>query len=234
MKFEFEPVEPFAQNDHVIYRSACLIEGTPLVLIHKRGQTQIDDDPTCFLRMLQIAEIQPVIPLEDNNWTWSQACPTNFNCHALAIGSQVGLTPDDWLEGSASLVTLHVNPAQLILDRCFQEVDSQVNDDDVVVLRDTKLDNLVHSGFLKTLDGTQYVVSKFGEGPVCLTTFQVLAEIYKTRFDKLQFFRKKQPCNSIDAAEEPGTIPIRRPHFASRSAKRVPIKRRRQATVRRS
>ena len=223
---QFAIISPVLRHRNQIDRAVCDIAGRPLVLFHKRGISLVEDDHASCPELLRSLCAGPVIELQDENWEWCNADPRDFNCHAMAIGSGVGLTPEYWLEGCASASTLFENPAQVMLDVYYQKLNEQIADNDVFVLRDSKTDGLVHSGFLRNVDGINLAVSKFGEGPVCLTSFELLSSVYQGRFDQVQWYRRNDeagyPNSELTWQDSHfGSAPgMAAPKFLNRNSKR--------------
>lgn len=173
----------------------------PLVVFRKHRNRLAGDFEGDWAQTLSHLDCGPVVELEPSEWVWSRAPLQDFNCHALAVGSSVGLTPTDWLEGKASAQTLHENPTRLLLDQFFLPMATQnsgetplsppdaVEENDVFVLRDSRSDHLIHSGFIKWIEEEPLAISKFGEGPILITTLQLLGRLYQRQFDEIQWFR---------------------------------------------
>ena len=169
----------------------CKLDERKLVLFHKNGNSLVpkkSSNCSTFLRQLGHG---PVVELNDNDWVWCGADVRDFNCHAMAIGSGVGLTPQDWLEGFASEATLQFNPAQVILDAFYEPVNSALQENDVFVLLDSTTGHLTHSGILRWVDGNAVAISKFGEGPVLMTSFALIAYVYSRVFDEVRWYRRR-------------------------------------------
>ncbi len=190
---------PVIQQGYAIERSASLIDEQPVVLFHKLGTAlgpEGDYDWPGILAHLNCGEI---LELTDPEWLWSAEPSMNFNCHALAIGSHVGIEPSDWLEGIASDATLNQNPTDILLNRYFdklrvEEADHaglffDVKEDDVVVLCDSKSQHYIHSAIIKFIGGEMVAVSKFGEGPILATKFELLTRFYIGQFDEVHWYR---------------------------------------------
>ena len=191
------------QQGHAIRRSASLVDEQPVVLFHKFGTAlgpEGDYDWPAILAQLNCGEVSQ---LDDPEWLWSTEPSMNFNCHALAIGSRVGVTPSDWLEGIASDATLNQNPTAILLNRYFdklrvEEADHagaffDAREDDVVVLCDSKSQHYIHSAIIKFIDGEIVAVSKFGEGPILVTGFELLTRFYTGQFDEVHWYRYATP-----------------------------------------
>ncbi len=140
----------------------------------------------------------PVIELEPSDWSWSSETATNFNCHAMAIGSRVGVSPQDWLEGIASDATLDQNPTAIILGRFFHLTSiveptllrpDSVLEDDIFVFYNAADQHFVHSGFTRFIDGQLVAISKFGEGPILLTSLELIGRFYEGEYDEIRWYR---------------------------------------------
>ncbi len=186
---------PFADGYNTrqcpIDRSVLDVGGQPLVLFHKRGQSLENERTSNLVGLMRSLELGPVVDLTDNDWSWCQAQPENFNCHALSIGSTVGLTPHDWLEGKASPATFGINPVQLLLDHYFEPIHDRIVDNDIFVLRQSSEHHLVHSGFVRWINGSLIAVSKFGERQVFMTTLELVSTIFRDDFDTIDWYRSR-------------------------------------------
>lgn len=221
-------------GDQTIGRTAWLIDAQPLVVFHKRHrfETMLSEP---WLKYLHPYLGKQIWELEPSEWVWSRADQARFNCHTLAIGSQVGLTPDDWLEGSRSRWTADLNPAQLLLDHFFEPLiggrgslselaapldllatDGRdqpsraggfvrhregLHDDDVLVWQEPSTGNLIHSGFVRWIDGHLIVVSKWGEGPILLTSLEVLTRFYQGQSQTMLAYRRRPNSGLVDFAQ---------------------------------
>ncbi len=221
-------------GDQAIGRTAWMIDAQPLIVFHKRHrfETMLSEP---WLKYLHPYLGKQIWELEPSEWVWSRADQARFNCHTLAIGSQVGLTPEDWLEGSRSRWTADLNPAQLLLDHFFEPLDcgrshlsesaepweisanggqgsrapveniaSQAEgwcDDDVLVWQDPGSGNLIHSGFVRWLDGHLIVVSKWGEGPILLTSLDVLTRFYHGHRQIMLAYRRRPSPQLLELAQ---------------------------------
>lgn len=196
----FEPITPIEQDEATISRSASIVGERPLVLFQKDGKALSPDCRHDWPALLSMLDCGPVLELERNDWPWSNECAVNFNCHAMAIGSGIGVTPADWLEGIASPATLGENPTDLILKSYFQllrissptadkEEGDLLQDDDVFVLRNTTDAHYIHSGFVKFIDGDLIAISKFGEGPILLTSVELIKKFYWGKYDEIRWYR---------------------------------------------
>ncbi len=202
MLTEFNELPPVYDEQAPIGRSWCQLKNRPLVLFHKNGNALRPKFQKKWYRTLEQLGCGPVVELEQPDWNWCHGPESNFNCHAFAIGSSVGLTPNDWVEGMASPLTLHANPADLLLrsffiptttidrtDRSGYESGKESIDNDVFVIHDSRFNHLRHSGFIKWVDGQPMAVSKFGEGPILITTLKLLWSFFDGKFDQLRWFR---------------------------------------------
>lgn len=212
----FHQLSPVTQSGNRVRRSASFVNRHPgnrhpVVVFHKEGKQlsldSVDDWPTLLMHL----DLGPVVELDDNDWTWAQQPAVNFNCHAMAIGSQVGLTPQDWLEGVASSATLDENPTELLLDRYYDllqklptiaETDFlDIQENDVFVCYDTKHSHFIHSGFVRSVDGQMYAISKFGEGPILLTSLELIEAFYAGKYDEVRWYRYAE-SDSLDVQDE--------------------------------
>lgn len=195
----FKQIEPIHQDGEKIQRSVSLVSDRSMVLLQKNGKSLSPDCTHDWSDLLSMLNCGPVVELEPNDWPWSSECATNFNCHAMAIGSGIGVSPTDWLEGIASPATLGENPTELILQHYFRllhtvspESDERLEglqDDDVFVLRDSAESHYIHSGFVKLVDGEPVAISKFGEGPILLTSVELILKFYWGKYDEILWYR---------------------------------------------
>lgn len=146
---------------------------------------------------------------------WNRSLRFSYNCHLLAIGSAVGLTTSDWVEGSAGRHTLLQNPAHDLLKTFFERVSSDPScdcaapqHDDVIVIRSSTSGDLVHSGRIWKRDSKTFVVSKIGEHPVAATSLAALETLYGTDEQVIEIYRRRA---STEAPEQTETRHSRRP-----------------------
>ncbi|MDM4017702.1 hypothetical protein [Roseiconus lacunae] len=197
----FQPLPPVDRSGGRVERSVAFIDRSPVVVFEKQGQSLAPAVDCDWEAILGSYDCGPAICLESSGWEWSTADKRNFNCHALAIGSSVGLGPDQWLEGLASPATMHHNPVGTLLARCFERISSKtvtskwrsaIREHDVFVCYDRDHDHYVHSGFLKWVAGIPMAISKFGEGPIMITTLKLIERFYQGAFDELRWYRPKE------------------------------------------
>ena len=218
MLCDFQQLVPVIQNGKNVRRSASFIDQNPVVVFHKAGVSLSPDCDYNWPSLLALLDCGPVIELEESEWSWSQQPSVNFNCHAMAIGSRIGLTPQDWLEGVASSATQDVNPTEMILD-CFFDLqqtagsisETQFDDvveDDVFVFCDSKNSHFIHSGFVREVDGNLIAISKFGEGPILLTSLDLIEKFYAGKFDMIRWFRFRDEfdANSNEKSDQACTL----------------------------
>lgn len=155
--------------------------------------------------------------LNEPNNPWTKAgggVGPSFNCHSYAVGERLGLTPNDWLEGSPSPLTDDTNPLDIILKNSFQIVknyslesdmlndfpnDTQILAGDIVTIimtsrnavRRTNVD-YIHSGRVTKVRGKNWVSSKFGEGPILVTPLSAIIKEYQGQFNRMSVYRLKQ------------------------------------------
>lgn len=170
-------------------RSFIEVGGRQVVLFHKYGQSLQSEVATDYVQLMHGLELGPVCELFDENWSWCQANPRNFNCHAMAIGSAVGITPNDWLEGQASDSTSNSNPVGILLNEFYSPATGEILDNDVFVFRNSLTDHFVHSGFVRYIDDQLMAISKFGEAEIFVTTLELLATVFQDEFNELNWHR---------------------------------------------
>lgn len=198
MLTQFRNLVPVIREGRRIGRSASFVDSQPVVVFQKSGSALCADDDYDWPDLLTSLDCGPVVELEQSDWPWSREAAVNFNCHAMAIGSNVGISPRDWLEGVASDATMHRNPTAIILRRFFELTavrqpnspqPDQVREDDVFVFYNAATDHFIHSGFIRCLDGVPVAVSKFGEGPILLTSLQLIGRFYSGQYDQIRWYR---------------------------------------------
>ncbi|MEM7561141.1 MAG: hypothetical protein AAF394_18615 [Planctomycetota bacterium] len=193
----FQRLIPVNQQGADFERSACVIAGKPMVVFHKQGKSLAPASSHNWPEILSYLDCGPVLELEESSWAWSSAPSSDFNCHAMAIGSRLGLTPRDWLEGVASAATLDENPTRILLEHFFEPLAPTQNShatlcllsDDVFVCYNTAKDQFIHSGFIKLVNQETVAISKFGEGPILLTSLALIKHFYHGKFDQLLWYR---------------------------------------------
>ena len=198
MQPHLHSLDPIETRGQCIDRSVAYVGERPLVLFHKSGRNL---SPRCkfdWTKVLSGFDLGPVVELERSTWQWSKGAATNFNCHAMAIGSHVGLSPQDWLEGIGSPATLDHNPARILLDNFFQHVETvgpgqepthSIEENEIFVCYESSSDHFIHSGFIKRVDDRLVAVSKFGEGPILLTSLDLIQAFYHAKFDQVRWYR---------------------------------------------
>lgn len=201
MLSDFQHLLPVNQDGHTIRRSASFVNDRPVVLFHKQGTSLAPTDEFDWCKLLSRLNCGPVVELESLDWAWSQQSPINFNCHALAIGSVIGVTPNDWLEGVASPATLDQNPVELILDQYFDLLSirscrdqvsfSEMMEDDAFVFCNSYDSHFIHSGFVKIVENQVVAISKFGEGPILMTSMELIRKFYSGKFNEVRWYRFK-------------------------------------------
>ena len=190
---------PVTNQGHAIRRSASLVDEQPVVLFHKSGTALSPEGDYDWPALLAHLDCGEVTELYDPTTEWSAAPSMNFNCHALAIGSRVGISPSDWLEGIASDATMNQNPTELLLNRYFDQLRIEEPDHagsyfdaqegDIVVLCDSASQHFIHSATIRFVDGEMVAVSKFGEGPILSTSLELLTKFYANQFDEVRWYR---------------------------------------------
>lgn len=196
----FQRLIPVNRQGADFERSACVIAEKPMVVFHKQGKSLAPASSHSWPEILSYLDCGPVLELEESSWAWSSAPSSDFNCHAMAIGSRLGLTPRDWLEGVASAATLNENPTRILLEHFFKPLAPLQNShaakslqsDDVFVCYNTAKDQFIHSGFIKQVNQETVAISKFGEGPILLTSLALIKHFYHGKFDQLLWYRFKE------------------------------------------
>jgi len=147
-----------------------------------------------------------------NRWSWAEtAYRTNntFNCCTYAVGDVVGLTTDDWVAPSASGDTYYTVPMQIILDSYFDQIrtyrdpsngweevvlDTHLREEDVLccVSTEGRRPDFAHAGRICKKNGTNWLLSKFGSGPIVRSTLRKVASEYDGLFDQIWVYRAKK------------------------------------------
>lgn len=190
---------PVVQQGHAIRRTASMVDEQPVVLFHKSGTALGPEGDYDWPALLSHLNSGVVTEVYEPNCEWSAAPSMNFNCHALAVGSRIGISPSDWLEGIASDATMSRNPTEILLNRYFEQLRTEEPDhagsyfdareDDVVVLCDSASRHFIHSATIKSVEGELVAVSKFGEGPILSTSLSLLMKFYANQFDEVHWYR---------------------------------------------
>lgn len=154
----------------------------------RRGWTDIGAFP--YYRQNDYGE---VVYSKDSAWYQGQdvgRSSATFNCCTFAVSIFVELTPQDWV-GTAPTFDGYPTPIAVIVDSFFDRVtefeltDSDFNaaferhtmlkDDDLVCF-ERRSENanplrriFTHVGRVKTADGVNRLLSKFGQGPIALS-----------------------------------------------------------------
>jgi hypothetical protein len=129
-----------------------------------------------------------------------------FNCCTFAVGDVVGLTPRDWIRPIPSGDTYFTAPMEVLLDSFFRRVkiypapksdwsrienDSDLQEDDVIcfVAVGREYTTYTHVGkIFKRLD-KNWIISKFGAGPILRTTLRATAAKFSDQFDQVWVYR---------------------------------------------
>lgn len=152
----------------------------------------------------------PSFVYKDLSCPWSRAGlePTaSFNCNSYALGSRVGLSPGDWIEGEPTDLSMATNPMAILLSAYFRTIkilnpkevdrlpgDSGLREDDIVsftreharwgTLHD-------HSGRIKRIKDDNWMVSKFGTGRLLASPIaEALRHYPETENIRIYRFRK--------------------------------------------
>lgn len=180
-----------------VHRRLISIAGTPVVVLQKTHpilRPSFTGDS--WQRFATATEIpQEVVEILES---WNRGLRFSYNCHLLAIGSVVGLTTSDWLEGSAGKHTLLQNPAQDVLKKFFDLVctgnssdELEFQHDDVLVMRCPKSGDIVHSGQVWKKNDRTLIISKVGEHPAAATSLESLQQLYRSDDLILEIHRKR-------------------------------------------
>lgn len=130
---------------------------------------------------------------------------SSFNCATFAIGEVVGLSRLDFLEPRAVSYTNMQNPAHVLLQEFFSCVGTypvaevnqldeleSINDNDVVVFASHGIETeYIHLGKIAKANGSNWMVSKMGRGPIVRGTIQRTAQTYEGRFDEIRIYRRR-------------------------------------------
>jgi len=149
----------------------------------------------------------------DPSGRWCQAGESytalnSFNCCTFAVGDVVGLTPDDWISPTRNGDTYFTLPMQVILDSYFERIqvykypiadwavlesDPQLRAGDVICLMNVRSDWLAyaHAGRICKKNGKNWVISKFGAGPIVKTTLEAIGREYAHISNEIRIYRAK-------------------------------------------
>ncbi len=149
----------------------------------------------------------------DPNSRWCTAAAmgearNTFNCCTFAVGDVAGLTPEDWIVPIPSGDAFNTLPMDVILNSYYQRVqaiegprinwqaierdDSLQTDDVLCYVRTT--DQYVcytHVGKIWKQDGRNWLISKFGAGPIIRATVEATGQGFSGEFDKIWIYRQK-------------------------------------------
>jgi len=131
-----------------------------------------------------------------------------FNCCAFAVGDVAGLTPDDWIMPMLCGDTFDTLPMQVLLDSFYErlqaldgpgfhwralEGDAHLRTDDVLCFVSTTGQHTCYShvGRILRKGGRNWLISKFGAGPILRTTIQAAGYKFAGQYDKIWIFRQK-------------------------------------------
>lgn len=123
---------------------------------------------------------------DGNRWSEVGREPTaSFNCHTYSLGERIGLTPEDWVEGEPTNLSLDTSPMEILLSVYFKlqktlkcsEASSLISDPDlqagdIVSFTYTRSHWGVchlHSGQVKLVNGENWLASKFYIGRLVVT-----------------------------------------------------------------
>lgn len=180
----------------------CVVLHFPPVDLKEEDAVEIlTDDPSVAASEVEL--------YHDPSGRWCQDDPhavTNtFNCCTYAVGDVVGLTTDDWISPEPTGATCYTVPMQVILDsyfwrvRAYQRpfehvaVDPTLHADDVLCFASTggPVLTFCHAGRICKKDGENWIISKFGSGPLVRTTIRAAVVEYDDYFDEIWVYRAK-------------------------------------------
>lgn len=180
-----------------VERELVTIDGTPIVLLHKTHPLlQPHFTPEEWKSFSQSVALPKHLQVEADDW--NRHLRFSLNCHTVAIGSFLEIAGTQWLEGSHGQATLMANPAQDLLDQFFiqmqsnsnlEELDQPLQDDDVIVFRNSSTKELVHSGRIRIHNEKYLLLSKFGEHPVAVVSLKDAAQAYLGQYDTVVVYR---------------------------------------------
>jgi hypothetical protein len=148
---------------------------------------------------------------DGNRWCSAAAKGANlstFNCCTFAVGDIVGLTPADWVNPVASGNTDDTNPMEILLDSYFQcvkvypgptvnwqaiERDQDLHVHDVLcfVQVEPSASQFVHVGKVLPNKGINWLVSKFGCGPLVKASIAATGEHFSGHWTEVRVYRSK-------------------------------------------
>ena len=191
---------PLKSLDHAggtIVRELVTIGKQPVVLLRKTHPILRPHFTSAEWRAFAAQSSLPEV-LRSEVAEWNRKLRFSANCHTVAIGAFLGLTGDEWLEGSRGRITLMNNPAQDLLDQFFTSIHQDASldtvlataqPDDVIVFRHRDSAELIHSGRIRWVDGQCLLLSKFGEHPVAVVPLEAAAATYGGQYDALDVYR---------------------------------------------
>ncbi|MEK7583691.1 MAG: hypothetical protein AAB490_00465 [Patescibacteria group bacterium] len=129
-----------------------------------------------------------------------------FNCHAYSLGERVGLTPEDWVEGEPTDLSMDTNPMQILLSAYFTPFrtldvahahslvhDQGLREGDVISFTyERPYWGIVHqhSGRVMHVNSENWLTSKFQVGRLIVTSIKDALEFYPdTRKVRVYRFR---------------------------------------------
>jgi hypothetical protein len=138
----------------------------------------------------------------------TDAALSTFNCCTYAVGDIVGLTPGDWINPVPDGNTDNSNPMQILLDSYFRRVkvyqdptadwegierDQDLRRDDVLCYVQTGEESVqfVHVGKVYPLNGKNWLLSKFGCGPIVRAPISASGNHFSGHWTKVWVYRIK-------------------------------------------
>jgi hypothetical protein len=143
----------------------------------------------------------------DNPWTQIGQEPTSsFNCHTYSLGDRIGLTPQDWVEGEPTNLSMDTNPMEILLSIYFTilrtlkadeinslHLDSDLRENDIISFTYKRFDwGIVHqhSGIIRRVNGENWLASKFRLGRLVVTPISEALSYYP-QVTKILVYRLK-------------------------------------------
>ena len=164
-----------------------------------------------------VLDLDPDSPEDDGEMYCDEASPwcsvsatgsdlSTFNCCTFAVGDVVGLTPADWINPVSTGNTDDSNPMLILLDSYFIRVkayagpdlnwdaienDDQLQENDVLCYVQTgeKAIEFVHAGKICKNKGHNWLVSKFGLGPLVKAPLRSAGSFFSGHFDVVWVYR---------------------------------------------
>lgn len=190
---------------HLNAGECVLIEPPPQYLSLADIQKQLIGNPDSDQDNLELYRALP-----DSLWDIAPADRSDystFNCATFAIGENVGLGRNDWLEPLPTDWSHGISPAQVVLDEFYQliatyslqadgltQLDHSTRwiDGDVVVFFNERVaGGLLHFAKLETSGHGIRLVGKLGRGPIVRGTLTQTASRFQNEFTQVRVYRRR-------------------------------------------